>query len=279
VCRGLGRLGIRRCHPYRYRVFTVAVWAGFIQLLLCVYSVCALSPSTTVLDYTYWGVWSATNESASLGNATNTSITENFEMEVLMGVTHVAFRLPNRTEWSMYWKDTCEGTGHEREWLTMANLCGNCEYDAFSLRYSVVITVATSLTKMRVNYNRRDADKDLGFWKFLGMVSCLVINFSTMWSYHLLVHHCFEGMASQVGTYELSWLLGPGIYAELFVLGISMINGVLHLLMPVPEVNLWCNPAELVLMSRPQRLLTLDSNAKRRMLVDNYSYSYTATDE
>jgi len=276
-CRELGRFGISKCHLYRYRAFSVAIFAGFIQLLLCIYCACALSPDTEVLDYTYWGLWSAVNESLSMSNTTSTSIPENFEIR--MGITHVAFDFPNRTEWSVNWEHTCEGAGKEQKWLSLANLCGQCEEEAYSLRFSVVITVATSLTKMRVNYNRRDPDKDLPIWKFLGIISCLVINACTMWSYHLLVHHCFEGMSDHVGTYELSWEIGPGIFAELVVLVISMVNGFLHVMMPVPEVNLWCNPADCGSTTRHQRLLTLDSNTRRKMLLDDYSNSYAGSSD
>lgn len=278
-CRWFGRLGIRSCQAHRYRVFSIAVWVGFVQLLLCIYSVCALSPEAAVLRYTYWGEWSAVNETASVSNKTNSSIPETFVVDVRMGITHVAFNIPNRTEWSVNWKDTCEGTGAWHKWLSAANLCGDCEEDAYSLRYSVIITVLTSLTKIRVNWNRRQKSKDLPIWKMLGVVSCLVVNGCTIWSYHLLVHHCFSGMAKQVGTYQLSWLLGPGIFAELLVLGISAINGVLHLAMAVPEANLWCVPSKLSFSNRHARLLTLDSEAKRKMLVNDYSYSYTATSE
>jgi len=279
-CQRLGRLGARSCIPQRTRAFAIAIWVGLIQIALCVYCMCSLSPSVGVLRYTYWGLWNVYNESTHLINST---IPASYVMEVHMGITHVTFHNQNGTEWPVYWKSACEGKGDptltngidEHYWLSSADLCGDCVDNAYSIRYSVVIMVITSLVWMRANIKRLDCSEDLPMWKFTGLCSCILLSGCSIWSYQILIGHCFAHMPIYVGTCKLSQWFGPGIFAEILVLLISIVNGVLHVVMPVPEVNLWGDPSE-VGFHRGERLISVHP---KKNLTDSNSLSYTATSD
>jgi len=282
-CQKLGRIGARSCIPQRTRAFATAIWVGLIQIALCIYCMCSLSPNVGVLRYTYWGLWNIYNESTV---AINTSSSPSYEMEVHMGITHVTFHNRDGIAWPVHWRGACEGKGHstspygvdEQYWLSSAGLCGDCVHDAYSIRYSVAIMVLTSLIWMRANIKRLDSKEDLPIWKFSGVCSCIVLSGCSIWSYQILINHCFAHMPGYVGTCKLSQWLGPGVFAELLVLLISIVNGVLHMVMPVPEVNLWGDPSE-VGFDKAERLISVGPREEITQRDNNYSFSFTATSD
>jgi len=231
-------MGMRRFgQEGRTKVFGTALFFSVINLVLVIYSAMGLSSDASVLDNTYWGLGRGYNDTIG-ENHDDGFVSGNPVVEVHIGITYLTvWDIAGATESSIIWKRACDSNDGSSDLtaLTLAGLCGKCEYNQYTHRVTAPVLIVSSLIQIRFNLLRLFCAWDMPYIKVSAVISGVLFSFFSAYAFVFFYKKCNQDMPGVIGPITASWNIGPGVWTILATFILSLANLLLHWVTPVPE--------------------------------------------
>lgn len=220
----------------RSKVFGMAVFFGFLNLCLVIYSAVAFSSNVDILNDAYWGLGRGYNDTIGM-YYDDEFMSGDPIVEVHIGTRHLAvWDIAEKTEYSISWKKACDRSRtSEFATLVLWSLCERCRLSLNTLCVSIALLIILALLQIHWNLSRKSFAYDMPYIKVLGVISGIFFTTLSAIIFRFFRTSCYETMPNLIGPMRTHWLIGPGLKAILITVLCSVINIFVHCLTPVPE--------------------------------------------
>lgn len=206
-------------------MLTLAV-LSFFQIWLSVYAACGLAESDSVVKNTHWASGSVED---SEGNEL---------FSVYLGITHIVVedKTPGGETHGLSWDTACDPDENDADIaLGAVEYCEDCKDATASLYTMVLLAALSKVGQMMTDIQRSTRAGDFNCQKILGIVTGIFSSLMNLLSFQAFLDACYqdEDITSDAGTASFSQ--GPGLIVMVLMSFLSIFDGIVHLLTPVPE--------------------------------------------